>query len=96
MADLYIYYKVRDENARSLEVRVRAMQHALASMHGVVGQLKRRPESKDGMQTWMEVYPATDRGFEAVLLQAVCDARLQGLIEDARHSEIFVDIVTCV
>jgi hypothetical protein len=95
MADLYIYYQVCDQHAAALEPRVRVMQAGIAARHGVTGQLKRRPEAKDGLQTWMEIYPTTGAGFDAVLASAVQDAALLELIEGERHTEIFTDLITC-
>jgi hypothetical protein len=95
MLDLYIYYRVRDEQAAELAPRVLAMQAGLASSHGVHGQLKRRPGSADGVQTWMEIYSATSEGFDAALGSAVQDAALSGLIDGKRHTEVFTDIKPC-
>jgi hypothetical protein len=95
MVDLYVYYKVRDEHAAPLEALVRAMQARLASAAGVPAQLKRRPEAKDGLQTWMEVYPAVDAGFAAELEVAAKAAGLAGLIEGPRRSEVFTDLTPC-
>jgi len=90
--DLYIYYKVRDADAASLQGAVRAMQTGLMSVHRVPGQLKRRPDSKDGMQTWMEVYPAVPAGFTEALDAAVEQAGLAALISGPRHIEVFKDV----
>lgn len=95
MADLYIYYRVRDEHAARLAPRVRAMQAGLAVTHAVAGQLKRRPGSNDGLQTWMEIYPATASGFDAALALAVREAALSELIDGQRHTEVFTDLDTC-
>jgi hypothetical protein len=95
MNDLYIYYQVRDEHAPALALRVRAMQEVLSAERGVTGQLKRRPGAKDGVQTWMEIYPATPAGFDTALDAAVQDAALAELIAGARHTEIFTDLDTC-
>ncbi|CAH0194026.1 hypothetical protein SRABI118_01570 [Massilia sp. Bi118] len=92
MIDLYVYYKVRELDAASLAPRVRAMQTALAAGHGVAVQLKRRPGSKDGLQTWMEVYPGAPDGFDGVLAQAALDAGLDALPDGPRRTEIFVDL----
>jgi hypothetical protein len=89
--DLYVYYKVSELQAAALAPRVRAMQAALAA-GGVAVQLKRRPESKDGMQTWMEVYPGVSEAFEAELAQAAAQAGLEELIVGPRRSEVFVDL----
>ena len=96
MADLFIYYRVPDGHAAQLAPRVQAMQASLAASLGVAGQLKRRPESTDGQQTWMEIYPATGPGFDAALAAAVHDAALSELIAGKRHTEVFTDISTCV
>jgi hypothetical protein len=96
--DLYVYYRVRDEDADRLLPRVRALQAALAAAHAVAPQLKRRPGSTDGVQTWMEVYPATAAGFADALAQAVASADhadLGALIAGPRHTEVFTDIPSC-
>ena len=91
MIDLYVYYKVRDGDAASLAPRVRAMQAQLGSP----AQLKRRPEAREGLQTWMEVYPAVPEGFDAALERAAVDAGLQQFIQGPRRSEIFTDLSLC-
>jgi hypothetical protein len=93
--DLYIYYRVRNENAAALQVRASAMQHRLEAECGVAGSLKRRPEEKDGRQTWMEVYQAVPDGFEATLDAAVAHGGLAKLIDGPRHTEHFMDIPAC-
>ncbi|MDL2355792.1 MAG: DUF4936 family protein [Pseudomonadota bacterium] len=90
MHDLYIYYQVREQDAAALAARVRAMQARLGA-----GQLKRRPHATDGLQTWMEIYPATPGGFDAALAAAVHHAALAELTAGARHTEIFTDLPTC-
>ena len=95
MNDLYIYYQVGEENASALLARVAALQAQLAAMHGVAGQLKCRPEPKDGLQTWMEVYPATPDGFAVALDSAAATAGLAALTAGPRHTEVFVDLMPC-
>lgn len=95
MTDLYIYYRVRDALADQLIARVQSMQLDLAARTGIDGKLKRRLHSRDGMQTWMEVYLATAPGFEALLADAVETASLSASIEGARHTEAFMDIPLC-
>ena len=88
MIDLYVYYKVRDGDAASLAPRVRAMQAGLGSS----AQLKRRPEAREGLQTWMEVYPSAPEAFEAIVEQAARDAGLAEFIQGPRRSEVFTDL----
>ena len=91
MIDLYVYYKVREADALALAPRVRALQAQV----GVPAQLKRRPGARDGLQTWMEVYPGVDDGFPARLDAAARAAALDGLIDGPRRAEIFMDLPTC-
>jgi hypothetical protein len=95
MVDLYVYYKVREENAARLAPIVRAMQGRLDAGLAGSAQLKRRPDTKDGLQTWMEVYPGADAVFREALLDAERHAGWDGLIEGPRHTEIFTDLTPC-
>lgn len=88
MSDLYVYYRVRSTDAPALAPLVRGMQAALGT-----GLLKRRPGEKDGLQTWMEVYPSTVAGFPARLDAAVLDAGLARYIDGERHTEVFTDLM---
>lgn len=94
--DLYVYYKVQDADTAALQGAVRAMQYALAASHGVNGLLRRRPETRDGLQTWMEVYPSVPVGFVAVLEDAVAQAGLAALTSGPRHTEVFTELEPCV
>ncbi len=93
--DLYIYYRVAEAQAAALLPQVQAMQAALAASHGMPVALKRRPESKDGLQTWMEVYGGVPAGFEHALAEAVATAGLASHISGERHTEVFVDVAPC-
>lgn len=90
MSKLYIYYRVREENAARLAPMVRAMQESLSQ-----GEVLRRPDSKDGLQTWMEVYPAADGTFAQRLDEATASHGLAALIEGPRHVETFVELSPC-
>jgi hypothetical protein len=93
--DLYVYYKVREQDAAALAPRVRALQAALANLHGIAGQLKRRPEARDGLQTWMEIYTGVDASFAGVLDAAARGADLAALTDGPRRTEIFMDLTPC-
>lgn len=95
MVDLYVYYKVPDQHAPGLEPLVRTMQASLARRHGVAVQLKRRPESKDGLQTWMEVYPAVGGDFAPALEIAAREAGLAQFVDGPRRTEVFTDLTPC-
>jgi hypothetical protein len=93
--DLYVYYRVRSANTQTLQARVEAMQKRLAREHGIVIGLKRRPEEKEGRQTWMEIYQAVPSGFETALEHAVSREDLSALIDGQRNTEYFVDVSPC-
>lgn len=93
MTDVYVYYRVAATDAARLRSQVLAMQSALAQAHGLQTALKRRPEEKDGFQTWMEIYCAVPDGFVETLAAAVQHAALP--LAGERHVEIFVDIPEC-
>ncbi|TWI69167.1 uncharacterized protein DUF4936 [Pseudoduganella lurida] len=94
--DLYVYYRVRDEDADALLPQVRALQAELAAAHRVVPQLKRRPESADGVQTWMEIYPGVAADSADAMTHAMAEAvalsGLPPLLVGPRHIEVFTDI----
>ncbi len=93
MSDLFVYYRVRSENAVSLHEQVIRLQSRLAQRFGVRTALKRRPEEVDGLQTWMEIYADVPADFLPALQQASLVAGLP--IEGKRHVEIFVDLPEC-
>lgn len=93
--DLYIYYRVDPTHAQALHSGVAAMQQCLAREYGIVTGLKRRPEEKNGRQTWMEIYQAVPDGFDAVLERGVEQAGLPALIDGPRHTEYFLDVSSC-
>jgi len=93
--DWYVYYQVRIELAETVQSRVQAMQQRLRQMHGISCGLKRRPQEKDGLHTWMETYLAVPSDFMALLNAEVQTARLAELITGERHTEYFWDVTSC-
>jgi len=93
MIDLYVYYKVRDEHAERLASLVCAFQARM--IQPGAARLLRRPGSKDGLQTWMEVYPDVPDRFAETLETAAAAAGFAGLIEGPRRVEVFVEFPPC-
>jgi hypothetical protein len=93
--DLFIYYRVPVAHAATMQKRVTVMQAALQQRWPVTTALKRRPELKEGCETWMEIYGQTPQDFPAALEHAVRDAGLLALTVGERHVETFFDIPTC-
>jgi hypothetical protein len=93
--DIYVYYRIRVADATQHQAQVATMQTRLTRECGVSAAQKRRPETKDGRHTWMEVYLAVPDGFEAALNQAVEQSAVANLIDGERHVEYFVDVAPC-
>jgi hypothetical protein len=93
--DLYIYYRASISVAEEVKTRVSAMQVELTKRWGISASLKRRPESKNEQDTWMEVYLSVPQNFEAALASAVTLAKLDDLIDGPRHTEYFLDVFSC-
>lgn len=87
--DYYVYYQVRDMDVQSLRDKVLQMQGALQQHYRITTALKRRPDSHDGRQTWMEVYLAVPDGFDAALFAASDAAQITPYIDGERHLERF-------
>lgn len=95
MFDLYIYYQVTDAHAPALQALIRTMQATLAAEYGVVAGLKRRPESDQGMQTWMEIYTGAGPAFGGQLDDAAEALGVNRLVEGIRHTEVFTEMPPC-
>lgn len=96
MRRLFIYYRVALSDTAPAHEAVQRMQGDLRERHpGLSTELWRRPEIKDGQQTWMEIYTHTD-GIDAVLEQHIVHAAgpVQSWIQGARHVEVFVPCVS--
>jgi hypothetical protein len=93
--DYYVYYRVRAENAEQLLQSVCEMQKHILQYHGIIGSLKRRPQLRDGMHTWMEVYSAAPNDFDALLIAESQRAGLEKWIDGERHVEHFWDLNSC-
>lgn len=93
--DLYVYYRVPETQADTLLPLVRSLQSQLAAECGASPALRKRPQSENGSQTWMEIYTAVDDGFAVLLESAVERAGLMTFIDGARHTEHFVEFSQC-
>jgi hypothetical protein len=82
---------VRESDAAALAPRVRAMQAALATRHGVAAA-QAPPRPAEGLQTWMEVYPQAADDFAGELEAAAARAGLGALLAGPRRAEVFTDL----
>ena len=97
MRELFVYYRVRADDAAAAMLLVRGLHDRLVAQHPALStRLLRRPEENDGLQTWMEVYAADPRrepGGVSTALQAAIEAQsaaLLPLLAGRRHTEVFV------
>jgi len=93
--ELFIYYRVRTEDADALRSEVLALQQRLSALHpGLTARLLRRPEPADGWHTWMETYawPGHVDGVSEALEQSIERHAALALqrFGAARHVEAFV------
>ncbi len=93
--DLFIYYRVPASHTKTMQKKIIDMQAALREKWPVSTALKRRPELKDGCETWMEIYAQVPDDFPSALELAVNQAQVLEHTEGHRHIETFVDIAAC-
>jgi len=75
---LYVYYRVAAADQQA------ALAAFVAARGAAPVQLLRRPELKDGLMTWMEVYPA-----ETLALEPAIASALHPWLQGDRHLEHF-------
>ena len=101
MRELFVYYRVRVDDADAVLMRVRGLQARLVARHpGLTARVLRRPEAVDGSQTWMEVYAldpvqgphGVDAGLQAAIEREAA-ASLPSL-DGQRHAEVFVALAS--
>ena len=89
--NFYIYYRVEQAHAASLEPLIHAMQAVLWKQTGVAGRLLKK---RDEPLLWMEVYEnvAEAESFEETLTRVVEEYRIRQFLEPGsqRHTECFV------
>lgn len=97
MRELFIYYRSQPDQAAAVQARVHDFQAALRRAHpGLVARLLRRPEERNGLLTWMETYSIEPMAHSCRLddeLQRQIESHaecLLGLIDGARHTEVFL------
>lgn len=79
---LYVYYRVAPAQAEP------ALSAFLQARGPASVELLRRPALRDGLQTWMEVYPDCDSEAQQAAQTAIAKA-LQPFLAGPRHPEHF-------
>jgi hypothetical protein len=92
--ELFIYYRVAPGDAQALRSAVRTMQSRLcAERPGLRARLLHRPDLRDGLQTWMEIYalaPGDDVEAAALAIERGAERTLGAWLASPRHVERFV------
>ncbi|MDB5898720.1 MAG: hypothetical protein JWP41_2322 [Ramlibacter sp.] len=91
--DLYVYYRVRTSDAEAFLARARGYVEQLRAEERVDASLSRRPESTDGLDTWMEVIPQAGDACEHKLLERVASSGIGAFIQGERHLERFERLI---
>lgn len=93
--DIYLYYTIHEADAALTGARVAALQRRLGSAYDIKAVVRRRSETRDGLQTWMEIYSDVPMGFDSVIEQAARDEGLDEVAISGRHVEIFTELPPC-
>ncbi|MFT5588955.1 MAG: hypothetical protein ACI9ZF_001127 [Bradyrhizobium sp.] len=93
--DIYVYYSIRTDDAALARQRVDTLQQRLNAGYDIRSRLRRQPEEKNGLQTWMEIYLAVPAGFEDVIERAAAEEGVTAMAQGSRHVEQFVEVTTC-
>jgi len=97
MRELYVYYRVREADAAAAQRDIESLHAELRRGYaGLEARLLRRPESSDGLQTWMAIYarPTHPQGVDESV-QADIEARAGQRavhVDGPRHVEVFVGL----
>lgn len=89
---LFVYFRVRDHEAAEALPHWHRWMETVAEATGIGGTLMRRPETRAGLQTWMEAYADVPPAFDATLEGLWRQSGLHRWIEGERQIERFVDL----
>jgi hypothetical protein len=92
MANVYVYYRLAD--AACAAARPLARDVLAAELDCARVALMQRPESSDGIRTWMECYEGAADPLELIeRANRRSDAvGLSALLQGPRHCEVFEDL----
>lgn len=87
----YVYFKAAAEDEQHIRQCFARLRLSLEKI-GFNVRFQRRPEVKDGLQTWMEVYENVPDHFEELIAAVVAESGLNEYIVGARYYERFLEI----
>ncbi|WP_454721145.1 MULTISPECIES: DUF4936 family protein [Cupriavidus] len=89
---LYVYFRVPETLAEEALPHWHRWMETVAEAGGIGGTLLRRPETRNGMQTWMEAYADVPPAFDLLLDGLWLQSGLQRFVSGERQAERFVDL----
>jgi len=89
---LYVYFRVADEQAAAALPHWHRWMETVAEATGIGGTLMRRPETRAGLQTWMEYYADVPPAFGETLAGLWQQSGLQQWLSGERQVEHFIDL----
>lgn len=87
----YVYFKSLVKHEEQVQSCFAKLSQSIANM-GFSVQFQRRPETKDGLQTWMEIYSNVPDHFDQMIAAVVSESGLQAFVVGARHHEYFIEV----
>ena len=89
---LYVYFRVPEATAAEALPHWHRWMATVAEATGIGGTLMRRPETRAGVQTWMECYADVPPAFDATLAGLWRQSGLEQWVDGERKVEHFVDL----
>ncbi|TWG83323.1 uncharacterized protein DUF4936 [Cupriavidus gilardii J11] len=91
-AHLFVYFRIREHEATEALRQWHRWMETVSEATGIGGTLMRRPETRAGLQTWMETYADVPPAFDDTLNGLWQQSGLQRWIEGERQVERFIDL----
>lgn len=89
---LYVYFRVPEAIAAEALPHWHRWMETVAEATGIGGTLMRRPETRAGVQTWMECYADVPPAFDATLEGLWRQSGLDQWVDGERRAEHFIDL----
>ncbi len=95
--DCYVYYKAAQEHELKIVRQAKIIREYLNTRMKIDlhSNLQRRPETENGVVTWMEIYRDVPNAFATALAEVVNQTEIMSLILGQRHAEYFEDAISC-
>ncbi|MBP0622710.1 DUF4936 family protein [Cupriavidus consociatus] len=89
---LFVYFRVPEAVAAEALPLWHRWMETVAEATGIGGTLMRRPETRAGVQTWMESYADIPPAFDVTLAGLWRQSGLDQWVDGERQAEHFIDL----